>query len=118
MGTHAFHIYKDQGSFHMRFARSVQFALKNGQVDEFKRLMNTEILPLLKQEKGFRQTVTVLERNAGMSITVWDDRPSAESYNTKTYPEVLKKLSAVLEGTPSVHMYDTVFTLVPEVVLA
>jgi len=102
----------------MSFGRSVQFALKNGKGDEFKRLMNNEILPLLKTEKGFRQTLTVLEGNAGMSISIWDDRPSAETYNTKTYPEVLKKLNAVLEGTPSVRMYETVFTLVPEVVHA
>lgn len=102
----------------MSFARSVQFTLKNGKLDEFKRQMNTDILPLLKQEKGFRHEVTVLDRQAGMSITLWDDRASAETYNTKTYPEVLKKLGAVLEGTPSVHTYDTVLTLTPDVVHA
>ena len=102
----------------MQFARSNQFALKNGKVDEFKRLMTTEILPLLKNEKGFRQTVTVLDKNAGMSITLWDDRTCAENYNTKTYPEVLKKLGPVLEGTPTIHTYETVFTLTPEVIHA
>lgn len=102
----------------MSFARSVQFVVKSGKADEFKRLMNNEVLPLLKKEKGFRQNLTVLEKHAGMSISVWDDRVSAENYNTKTYPEVLKKLDTVLEGTPSVHTYETVFTLIPEVVHA
>jgi len=96
----------------MSFARNVHFTVKNGKVDEFNRLMHTEVLPLLKKEKGFRQDLTVLGSNTGMSISVWDDRACAETYNTKTYPEVLKKLNPVLEGTPRVDTYDTILTMV------
>jgi len=96
----------------MSFARNVHFTVKNGKVDEFNRLMNKEVLPLMKNEKGFRQDLTVLGSNTGMSISVWDDRACAETYNTKTYPEVLKKLQPVLEGTPRVETYDTIFTMV------
>jgi quinol monooxygenase YgiN len=95
----------------MSFARNVHFTVKSGKVDEFNRLMNTEILPLMKKEKGFHQDLTVLASNAGMSLSVWDDRASAETYNTKTYPEVLKKLNPVLEGTPRVETYDTILTM-------
>ena len=102
----------------MSFARSVQFVVKTGKTDDFKRVMNKDIMPLLKQEKGFRQVLTVLDRNGGMSLSVWDDRVSAEAYNTKTYPEVLRKLDGVLEGAPSVHTYETVFSLIPDVVHA
>jgi quinol monooxygenase YgiN len=96
----------------MSFARNVQFNLKSGQADEFNRLMTKEVLPLLKNEKGFRQDLTVLGKNTGMSISVWDDRACADTYNTKTYPEVLKKLNPVLDGTPRVETYDTIHTLV------
>ena len=99
----------------MSFARNVQFTVKNGKVDEFNRLMNVEVLPLLKNEKGFRQDLTVLGStgsHSGMSLSVWDDRACAETYNTKTYPEVLKKLNPVLEGTPRVDTCDTVLTMV------
>ena len=96
----------------MSFARTVHFTVRNGKVDEFNRLMHTEIVPMLKKEKGFRQDLTLLTSNAGMSISVWDDRACAETYNTKTYPEVLKKLNPVLEGTPRVDTYDTMFTLI------
>jgi len=95
----------------MSFARNVHFSVKTEKVDEFKRLMNTEILPLLKKESGFRQDVTIMSNNTGMSTSVWDDRASCETYNTKTYPEVLKKLNPVLEGTPRVETYDTIFTV-------
>ena len=95
----------------MSFARNVHFTVRNGKIDEFNRLMNSEILPLVKKEKGFRQDLTLLNGNIGMSTSVWDDRTCAETYNTKTYPEVLKKLNPVLEGTPRVDTYDTIFTI-------
>ena len=96
----------------MSFARNVHFTVKNGKVDEFNRLMRTEVLPLLNNEKGFCQDLTLLSSNTGMSISVWDDRACAETYNTKTYPEVLKKLNSVLDGTPRVDTYDTIFTMI------
>ena len=102
----------------MTYARNVHFTVRNGKVDEFNRLMNTEILPLLKNEKGFRQDLTVLGSSTGMSISVWDDRACAETYNTKTYPEVLKRLNPVLEGTPRVDIYETVLSTMPNVVHA
>ena len=102
----------------MSFARNVHFTVRNGKVDEFNRLMNTEILPLVKKEKGFRQDLTLLNGNIGMSTSVWDDRTCAETYNTKTYPEVLQKLNPVLEGTPRVDTYDTIITTTPKLVHA
>jgi quinol monooxygenase YgiN len=117
-GTHGIRIFKDLGSIRMSFARTVQFSLKSGQVDEFKRVMNTEIFPLLKKEKGFRKALTVLDAHAGTSTTVWDDRPSAETYGAKSYPEMIKKLGPILEGTPTVRMCETVFNLAPETVHA
>lgn len=96
----------------MSYARNVSFTVKNGQIDEFKRLMNTEILPLLKKENGFRQDLTILGSKTGMSTSVWDDRASAETYNTKTYPQVLKTLGPVLEGTPRVETFDTILSIV------
>ena len=72
----------------MSFARNVHFTLKTGKVDEFSRLMNAEILPLLKNEKGFCHDLTLFDRNSsrntGMSVSMWDDRACAEAYNTKT----------------------------------
>ena len=103
----------------MNFGRHVHFTVRNNKVDEFNRLMKGEVLPLLKAQKGFCQEVTLLgKNNTGMSVSVWDDRASAETYNTKTYPEVLKKLNPVLDGTPRVETFETVLTDMPKVVHA
>ena len=96
----------------MSFARNVHFTLKSGQADEFNRLMDKEVLPLLNKEKGFKQDLTVLSKDTGMSISVWDDRASAERYNAQTYPQVLKTLEPVLAGTPRVETFDKTLTLV------
>jgi hypothetical protein len=96
----------------MNYARSVHFSLKNGKVEEFNRLMQTEVLPLLNNEHGFRQNLTLLGGKTGMSISVWEDRACADAYDKTTYPGILKKLSAVLDGTPRVETYDTTFTMI------
>jgi quinol monooxygenase YgiN len=102
----------------MSFARKVRFTVKNGQAAEFNRLMVAEVLPLMKQAKGFHQNLTVLANDKGTSLSVWADRASAETYNTNTYPEILKKLGTVLEGTPRVDTYETILTAVAEPVSA
>jgi quinol monooxygenase YgiN len=96
----------------MSFARNDHFTLKTGQADEFNRLMDKEVLPLLNKEKGFKQDLTVLSKDTGMSISVWDDRASAEKYNTQTYPQVLKTLEPVLAGTPRVETFEKTLSLV------
>ena len=93
-------------------------AVKAGKVEEFTRLIHAEVLPLMAKQTGFRQDLTVMNTGTGMSMSLWDNRTSAETYNTKTYPEVLKKLNPVLEGTPRIEAYDTVLTTIPNVVPA
>jgi hypothetical protein len=40
------------------------------------------------------------------AISLWDDRKSADVYQTATYPQVLAKLTPVIEGTPTVETYE------------
>jgi hypothetical protein len=37
---------------------------------------------------------------------LWDRKESADQYGRDTYPQVLKGLSKVVEGTPQVHAYE------------
>jgi hypothetical protein len=37
---------------------------------------------------------------------LWDRKESADNYGRDTYPQVLKGLSKVVEGTPQVHGYE------------
>ena len=96
----------------MQYARNVHFQIKNGKADEFNRVFEKDVLPLLKKQKGFKEELTLVNRERAMGISLWDDRASAESYQTSTYPEVLQKLNPVIEGTPRVETYDVANTTI------
>lgn len=91
----------------MRFARNVQFHLKPGKEQEFNGLFEKEILPMLRKQEGFQEEVTLLNPKGVHAISLWNDRKSAETYQTATYPQVLAKLTTVIEGTPTVETYET-----------
>jgi hypothetical protein len=42
------------------------------------------------------------------AISLWDNKASAETYNTNSYPEVLKTVARFIEGTPTVHTSEVV----------
>lgn len=91
----------------MRFARNVHFQIKNGKEQEFAGLFEKDVLPMLRKQNGFQEEVTLVNPKGAYAISLWDNRMSAETYQTETYPQVLAKLTTVIEGTPTVETYDT-----------
>jgi quinol monooxygenase YgiN len=91
----------------MRFARNVQFQIKKGKEQEFNTLFEKEVVPVLRKQAGFQQEVTLSNPEGALGISLWDDRKSADTYQTATYPSVLAKLKGLIEGTPKVETYET-----------
>ncbi|HLO00937.1 MAG TPA: hypothetical protein VK208_20935, partial [Pyrinomonadaceae bacterium] len=46
------------------------------------------------------------ERNEAVAISFWDKKENAEAYNREKYPEILKTLSRVVDGTPKVETFE------------
>jgi heme-degrading monooxygenase HmoA len=92
----------------MRFARNVHFQIKNGRDADFSRIFTNDVLPLLKKQKGFQEELTLVNPERALGISVWEDKASADTYQSSTYPQILEKLNPVLDGTPRVEMYDVV----------
>jgi len=92
------------------FARHVTVKLKQGSLPEFTRVMDSEILPWLRKQKGFLDTITLAVPGGGeiVSISFWDQEENAQSYNSTGYPEVLEILKKILAGTPQVRTLDVV----------
>ncbi|MGH7829686.1 MAG: hypothetical protein ACREP8_05865 [Candidatus Binatia bacterium] len=90
------------------YTRNVSIKLKSNSAPEFARTLEKEILPLLRKQKGFQDEISFVapERNEAVAISFWDKRESAEAYNREKYPEVLKALSKVVEGTPRVETFE------------
>ena len=90
------------------FARNVSLHLKPHSVAEFARIIEKEIIPLLRKQKGFQDEITFAASGGleAVGISLWDEKQNAEAYERKTYPEVLKALAKVVEGTPRVQTYE------------
>lgn len=92
------------------FARKVAARLKPNSLTEFTNLMEREILPWLRQQEGFLDLITLAVRDSTevATISFWDHKGNAQAYNSAGYPEVLKILEELLEGTPYVKTFDVV----------
>ena len=90
------------------FARSVSLRLKPNSVAEFTRTLENEIIPLLRKQKGFQDEITLVAPGGleAIGISFWDQKENAEAYSRTTYPEVLKALANVVDGTPHVQTYE------------
>ena len=88
--------------------RNVTLKLKANSAPEFTKIIEEQILPLLRKQRGFRDEITFLapERSEALAISFWDLKGDAEAYNSTAYPEVLKTLSKVVEGTPKVETFE------------
>jgi hypothetical protein len=92
------------------FARNVSLRLKPNTLSEFTRIFDKEVLPMLRKQSGFRDEITFAVPGAldVVAISLWDTKAYAEAYNTAGYPEVLKMLDKVLDGTPKVQVSDVI----------
>ena len=90
------------------FARIVSMRLKPNMSAEFSQTIEKKILPILRKQKGFRDEITFIASGGmeAVGISLWDSREQADAYNSGSYPEVLRELNRVVEGTPSVQTYD------------
>ena len=88
------------------FARSVSMHLKPNSVAEFTSVIEKEIIPLLRKQQGFRDEITFLPSDNGkeaVAISLWEQKENAEAYGRGTYPDVLKAMAKVVEGSPQVQ---------------
>jgi hypothetical protein len=99
------------------FARHVAVKLRPCKLAEFTRVMDNEILPWLRKQKGFLDAIT-LAMPGGIeivAISFWDQEKSAQTFNSMGYPEVLEILKNILAGTPKVRTFDVVSSTLQKV---
>jgi heme-degrading monooxygenase HmoA len=90
------------------YARNVSINLKPNSAKEFTQKFEQDILPLLKKQNGFQDEITFLAEGGkdAVAISLWDRKESADAYSRDTYPQVLKGLATMVEGTPTVNAYE------------
>jgi len=90
------------------YARNVYLNLKPNSAKEFTQKLEQDILPLLRKQDGFKDEITFLSEGGkdAVAISLWDRKESADAYSRDTYPQVLKGLATMVEGTPKVNAYE------------
>jgi heme-degrading monooxygenase HmoA len=90
------------------FARRVYLQLKPNSVAELTKRLETEIIPLLRKQKGFQDEIAFVGQGGkeAFAISLWDSAENAEAYTRAAYPEVAKLLAGVVEGTPRVEPFE------------
>ena len=89
-------------------ARYVTLHLKANSVPEFTQTLEKEVIPMLRKQKGFEDEITLIAPGAreAVGISFWDKQENADAYSRSTYPDVLKALAKVLDGTPQVQGWE------------
>ena len=100
------------------FARSVSFHLKPGRAADFTKLLDKEIIPILRKQKGFQDEIAFITPGGtdAVGISVWDVKENAEAYARTGFTNVLHVMKDVIEGTPQVKTYEvcsSTFTKTP-----
>ncbi len=90
------------------YARILKMNLKPAHISDWNVAFDKHILPALRKEKGFQDQITLVGPNGVeiVAISMWDSKESADAYNSATYPELLKALSNMLDGSPQVKTYE------------
>jgi hypothetical protein len=102
------------------FARSVSFRLKPNMLTDYNSVFENQILPLLRKQKGFKEEIALSNPNDpdAIAISLWENKVDAEAYNTNVYPEVLKSVARMVDGTPKVHTFETVTSTLHKIAVA
>jgi heme-degrading monooxygenase HmoA len=88
------------------FARNVGLRLRPNSLNEFKRILDSQIIPLLHKQPGFKDLVTfaVIGGTDVTAISLWETREHAEAYHTASYASVMKMLDPLLDGNPKLRL--------------
>ena len=89
---------------------NVSIHLKSNTLSEYTRTFENEVLPLLRKQNGFKDEIT-FAGPGGVDLTaisLWANKADADAYNTNIYPQVLKTMARLIEGTPKVQTSDVV----------
>ena len=90
------------------YARKVSMQLKPNSAAALTQRFENDIIPLLRKQKGFQDEINFITAGGkeAFAISLWDRTEDAEAYNRATYPEVVKLLTTVVEGTPQLETYE------------
>jgi hypothetical protein len=89
--------------------------IRKNLVPEVPQVIEREILPLLRRQKGFLEELVLVapDKTEAVAISLWENKEFAEIYNREFYPEVVKILNKYVEGLPVVKTFEVEYATLP-----
>ncbi|HKP37359.1 MAG TPA: hypothetical protein VJT71_10905 [Pyrinomonadaceae bacterium] len=86
------------------FTRHVVVRLKPKSAPDFTRIVEKEVIPMLRKQKGFLDEITFISPDLTEAVgnSFWETKADAGAYGRTGYAEVMKTLEYVVQGTPTV----------------
>jgi heme-degrading monooxygenase HmoA len=99
------------------FARNVRMQLKPNSSAQFTQTLEKEVIPLLRKQEGFKDEVAFIVPGGteAVAISFWQSKEKAEAYSRTGYPDVLKALAKVVEGTPQLQTCEVSNSTIHEI---
>jgi quinol monooxygenase YgiN len=87
------HHYLDSPSQkeHAMFARIVEIFPKAEKKEEFLKIVQFDVIPLLKKQTGFLEVLPLVPENEGektVVVTLWAEKKDAERYVRELFPKI------------------------------
>jgi hypothetical protein len=94
------------------FARHITLQLKPSLAREFPVAFENEILPLVKDRKGFLDEILLYSPESFeiVAIGLWERKENAENYHREVYPKVEKILEKYVDGIPKMRTYEAQYS--------
>jgi heme-degrading monooxygenase HmoA len=91
------------------YARAVNIQFQPGKIDEANRIVNESVIPVLREQKGFRGQLFLIqhETSKAISINLWETEADLTAFETSPlYRELMGKIAGVLAGPPVGERYE------------
>ena len=90
------------------YARMVKGQFKPDKFDFVKHTLETDVIPLLKKQKGFRDELSFFDENRkeGYAISFWENKADLEKYEREVYPKVHQKMADAFVANPTAHEFQ------------
>jgi heme-degrading monooxygenase HmoA len=97
------------------FSRHVTMPIKKNWVPEFSQVIEKEVIPVLRRQKGFLDEMVLLapDKTEVVAISFWENKEFAEIYNREAYPGIVKILNKYIEGSPVVKTFEVEYATFP-----
>jgi heme-degrading monooxygenase HmoA len=97
------------------FARILTFEVKLEKKEEFVKVVNDQVLPILKKQIGFLEILPFFQKKTRaekvLAVSLWTTRYDAERYERGFYPQVVEILQPFLTAPVELNNYNLETTL-------